>query len=81
MMFMQHTGGLALSAFRTRKLLESARQRVASLLLLKAHHIHFIALNRELDDVGQRVLKDLLSYPAAGEDELVRQAAFASQQA
>ncbi len=76
---MRHTGGLAFSASHTAKLLNAARKRVPLLQQLNPYHIHFVDLEQELDQHEQDMLHQLLAYPPAGADDLLRHAAYASQ--
>jgi phosphoribosylformylglycinamidine synthase len=76
---MQHTGGLALSKFRSDKILQTAMADVPYLTALIPHHIHFIALEGELSTAEQARLEHLLTYPAAAEEEIFPSAAYACQ--
>ena len=55
-------GSPALSAFRIEKLLQSARERVDSLLSIDTRYLHFIETDRELSSTGRSVLDCLLNY-------------------
>jgi phosphoribosylformylglycinamidine synthase len=76
---MQHTGGLALSKFRSDKILQAAAADVPYLTALLAHHVHFVELEGELTAEDKACLENLLTYPAAAEEENFPSAAYACQ--
>ena len=55
-------GGPARSAFRLAKLLESAQQVAPGATGLRAHFVHLVDVDGELDDAARAVLDALLTY-------------------
>jgi phosphoribosylformylglycinamidine synthase len=62
-------GARALSDFRLAKRLSSIRARVPAIGALESSYVHFIDVERELDDAESRVLDALLEY--GPRDELI----------
>ena len=76
---MLHTGGIALSPFRTRKILEVAHNEIPHLTALMAHHVHFVEIEGDLSETDRAHLETLLEYPGAAEEESYPSAAYACQ--
>lgn len=59
---MKHLGDLALSPFRTQKLLQNIQKKQPDIKALSAQFVHFIDTKRELTDDEQQKLERLLHY-------------------
>ena len=60
-------GSLALSFFRTEKLLQQIREQVPAVTRMRAEYIHFIELDEHLLEEEERRLRKLLAYGPAAE--------------